>query len=112
MAWARDTSLKKATLDGDLARMEKQLRDQAAREGWAAAVLNQRLFLAKFERDDLMNESSLKYAYAWYHTAVQLFTPPESRWVALCRERGKIARALWKKERDARKVLPQDFPLE
>lgn len=112
MAWNQDPSLKKAALDAGLARTEKRLRDQAATEGWAAEVLRERLFLAKFEREERMNESSLKYAYAWYQTAAVLFTPPESRWVALCRERGKTAQALWKKELDARKIRTQDFMLE
>ena len=34
--------------------------------------LAQRLALAKFSRDEAVAESSLKYAYVWYQTAVEL----------------------------------------
>ena len=59
-----------------------------------------------------MKESSLKYAYVWFQTAVELFSPPESRWVALSREKMVLAKELWKKELDAKKIPYQDYMLE
>lgn len=112
MAWDKDPSLKKASLDAELAAHEAELRAQASREAWPAEQLEQRLFLARFDHDERMKESSLKYAYVWYRTAIELFTPPESKWVALCRARAPVAKELWKKELDAKKIPYKDYMLE
>lgn len=112
MAWDKDPSLKKAALDAELAKKEERLKSQASREKWPEDKLQTRLFLARFERDERMKESSLKYAYVWYQTAAELFTPPESKWVALCRKRAPEAKALWKKELDAKKIPYEEYMLE
>lgn len=112
MQWAQDPSLKKAALDAELSQQQRDLRAQASREVWPADKLQQRLFLAQFDHDERMKESSLKYAYVWYRTAIELFTPPESKWVALCRRRAPVAKELWKKELDARKIPYKDYMLE
>ena len=112
MAWSRDPALKQAALDAELEVKIKRLREQASRERWAAEQLDQRLFLARFERDERMKESALKYSYVWYQTAVELFTPPESKWVALCRGRAAEVKRLWKQELDAQKIPYQDYMLE
>lgn len=39
------------------------------------------------EYEMLMEDSDLKNAYVQYQTVVDLFTPPESKWVKLSRER-------------------------
>ncbi len=59
-----------------------------------------------------MKESSLKYAYVWFQTAVELFSPPESRWVVLSRQKMAVAKELWKKELAAKKIPYQDYMLE
>lgn len=35
----------------------------------------------------LMEDNALKNAYVQYQTVIDLFTPPESKWVKLSRER-------------------------
>lgn len=112
MAWNEHPELKKAALDAELAQREKELRDRAVTEKWAQPELEQRLFLARFERDERFKESSLKYAYTWYQTAVELFTPPESKWVKLCRAKAPVAKELWKKELDAKKIPYKDYMLD
>lgn len=112
MLWHQKPELKKAALDAELAVQEKGLRDQAVAEKWTAEVLEERLFLARFQRDERLKESSLKYAYVWYKTAVELFTPPESKWVKLCRAKAPVARELWKKELDAQKIPYQEYMLD
>jgi hypothetical protein len=112
MLWHEQPALKKAALDAELRERETALRAQAGREKWAAEVLEQRLFLARFQRDERLKESSLKYAYVWYQTAVELFSPPESKWAALCRAKAPQAKELWKKELDAQKIPYQDYMLE
>jgi hypothetical protein len=59
-----------------------------------------------------MKESSLKYAYVWFQTAVELFSPPESRWVIRSRKRMAVVKGLWKKELDAKRISYQDYMLE
>ena len=98
--------------DAELASRESQLRAQASRESWSADQLEQRLFLARFDRDERMKESSLKYAYVWFQTACELFTPPESRWVVLSRQKMAETKELWKKELQAKKIPYQDYMLE
>jgi hypothetical protein len=112
MAWNSDPSLKKAALAAELQAKESRLRAQAEKERWAAEVLEQRLFLARFEHGERLKESSLKFAYVWYQSAVELFTPPESKWVVLCRQRAVEAKRLWKKELDAQKIPYEDYMLE
>ena len=112
MAWNDRPELKKTALDAELAVREKQLRDEAVSEKWGQDELDQRLSLARFQRDERMKESSLKYAYVWYKTATELFTPPESRWVVLCRAKAPVAKELWKKELDAQKIPYKDYMLE
>jgi hypothetical protein len=112
LEWDRRPELKAAHLDRMLA--EKQSRLQGDRQAGriTPAELEQRLALARFERDEAMNESSLKYAYVWFQTAVELFSPPESRWVVLSRAKMAAAKELWKKELAAKKIPYQDYMLE
>ncbi len=106
MEWSRKPELKKAHFDAELAARElgKGRLDHAVYERKAG--------LARFERDQAVAESSLKYAYVWYQTAAELFSPPENRWSVLARDKMTQTRALWKKELDAQKIPYQDDMLE
>jgi hypothetical protein len=108
MEWAAKPELKKAALEAELAEREKALRA----EKLTAAELEQRLALARFEHEERVKESSYKYAYVWYQTAVELFSPPDSKWVRLAREKLPVAKELWKKELDAAKIPYKDYMLE
>ena len=112
LEWDRKPELKKAALDGELAKSEQRLRSLRAAGKLTGPELEQRLELARFDRDERMQESSLKYAYVWFQTAVELFSPPESRWVVLSRGKMAEAKALWKKELDAKKIPYEDYMLE
>lgn len=112
MAWNEHPELKKMALDGEYLAQVKELHDRSVRESWTQEVLDQRMFLARFQHDERMKESSVKYAYVWFRTATELFTPPESKWVKLCRERAPVAKALWKKELDAQKIPYTDSLLD
>ena len=41
-------------------------------------------------------ENAAKYAYIWYRTAAEDFSPPETRWTRLSRQKAPEALALWK----------------
>jgi hypothetical protein len=43
-------------------------------------------------------ESAAKYAYIWYRTAAESFSPPETRWTRQARRKAPDALALWNAE--------------
>lgn len=112
LEWARRPELKKAHYDAWLAEKEAKLRLESATSKLSAGDLDKRLMLARFEHGERLKESDYKYAVVWFQTVVELFSPPESRWVRLARERLPEAKALWKKELDAKKIPYQDYMLE
>jgi hypothetical protein len=109
---ARSAHTKKAHFDEELAERQKSLETDRGAGRLTPAEFDKKLGLARFERDQEVSESSLKYAYVWYQTAAELFTPPESKWTRLSREKMKTTRELWKKELDAKKIPYQDYMLE
>ena len=112
LSWDAHPELKKAHFDAELAERRKKLETDRAAGRLNAADFEKKVGLATFERDQAVAESSLKYAYVWFQTAAELFTPPESRWTERSREKMKTTRALWKKELDAKKIPYQDYMLE
>ncbi len=112
MAWSEHPELKKAHFDAVLAERRRTFEAERDAGKITAAEFGKKVGLATFERDQAVAESSLKYAYVWYQTAAELFTPPESRWTLMSREKMKTTRELWKKELDAGKIPYQDYMLE
>ncbi|MDE2143380.1 MAG: hypothetical protein KGJ84_13305 [Elusimicrobia bacterium] len=112
LSWNEHPELKKAHFDAELARTRAGLEADRAAGRLTPAEFDRKLGLATFERDQSVSESSLKYAYVWFQTAAELFTPPESRWTVLSRQKMKTTRELWKKELDAKKIPYQDYMLE
>jgi hypothetical protein len=110
--WNRRPELKKAHFDAELAAREGELSRELAKGRLARLAYERKVGLARFERDQAVAESSLKYAYVWYQTAAELFSPPDNRWSALARVKMSQTRALWKTELDARKIPYQDYMLE
>lgn len=110
--WSRRPELKKAYFDAELAVREGELSRELAKGKLDRAAYERQVGLARFERDQAEAESSLKYAYVWYQTAAELFSPPENSWSVLARAKMTETRALWKKELDARKIPYQDYMLE
>jgi len=52
--------------------------------------------------------SNPREAYAWYESAATLFTPPESRWSRLAREKMPAAKEAWKADLRRRHILFDD----
>jgi hypothetical protein len=112
LEWNEHPELKKAHFDAELAERRKLFESERAAGRLSAVEFDKKLGLATFERDQAVAESSLKYAYVWFQTSAELFTPPESRWTARSREKMKTTRELWKRELDAKKIPYQDYMLE
>jgi len=51
--------------------------------------------ISQEEYEMLMEDNALKNAYVQYQTVIDLFTPPESKWVKLSRERLKEIEPLY-----------------
>lgn len=112
MEWSRRPELKKAHFDLEMEARVRALDADLAAGRLDKIAYDRKAALARFERDQAVAESSLKYAFVWYQTAAELFSPPENRWTVEARAKMKDARALWKKELDAQKVPYQDYMLE
>ncbi|MEK7388606.1 MAG: hypothetical protein AAB036_02790 [Elusimicrobiota bacterium] len=112
MEWNRRPEMKKAHFDAQLAEREAELSTELKEGRLDRGAYERKAALARFERDQAVAESSLKYAFVWYQTAAELFTPPENRWTALARVKMTQARELWKQELRAQKVPYQDYMLE
>jgi hypothetical protein len=100
-ALAEELAKEKAKLDGKLA-SGKMAKDEYA----------QQLEIIQFDNEQKLKESSIKYAYIWYQTVVELFSPPETKYVKLAREKMPKAKELWKKELTDKGVPFEDYMLE
>lgn len=72
----------------------------------------QKLDVLTFDANFALEESSLKYAYQWYKDTYELFSPPESKWVKLAREKAPRALAMWKAELRSKNIPFEDYMFE
>lgn len=112
MEWHRNPEAKKTHFEARFQEAKALLDREKEREGLSGGEYAQRLELEQFRRDEVVAESSLKYAYHWYKTVVDLFSPPESRWVRRARSRMAEAKELWKKELEAKNIPYEEYMLE
>ncbi len=112
LEWNAHPELKRAYYDKLLAEKEARLNADFKEGKLTQPELDERLDLARFEHDERIKESSLKYAYVWFQTAVELFSPPESKWVVLSRQKMASTKELWKKELDAQHVRYEEYMFE
>ena len=68
--------------------------------------------LLDFRYELMRKESSIKYAYVWYQTAAELFSPPDSKWVKLSRAKMPLAKERWKAELKARNIPFEDYMID
>ncbi|MDI6641037.1 MAG: hypothetical protein QME68_01830 [Elusimicrobiota bacterium] len=92
---------------------EKQVLDEKlSKNKISKQVYTRELEIAKFNYDRELEESAIKYAHVWYQTTVELFSPPESKYVKLARKKLPVARELWKKELHSKGIKVEDYMLE
>lgn len=111
-AWYEKPQLKEQALNAVFDKEKGGLDKKRAAGKLSQDEYNRQLEIAAFNRDRQKEESSIKYAYIWYQTAVELFSPPESRWVTLSREKMPKAKELWKQELKAKNIPFEDYMLE
>ncbi len=110
--WHRNPSEKKAFFLQEYRKAEKNLDESLSSGKVTREQYQSRLELAGFELNRHLKDSSIKHAYAWYRTAAELFTPPESKWVRLSRKKMLKARRLWKEDLEKRDIPFQDYMLD
>lgn len=71
-----------------------------------------KLELIEFNKQRQIEESSLKYAYIWYKTVIDLFSPPESKWVKLARSKLPTVKSMWKNELEQKGYKIEDYMIE
>jgi uncharacterized membrane protein len=111
-AWHQDPARKEQSLKAEFDKEKAALDARLARGKITQDDYTRELDVAKFNYDRKREESSIKYAYIWYQTVVELFSPPESKWVRLARQKMPRAKELWKQELKARNIPFEDYMLE
>jgi hypothetical protein len=111
-SWYENPSLKeielKKKLKNDIIKLGKKL----AKRKIDKEKYEKELEILKFKYKNELEESSIKYAYVWYQTAVELFSPPESKWVKLARTKMLIAKEKWKQELRQKNIPFEDYMIE
>ena len=64
------------------------------------------------EAEKAAAKNDWKMAYVWYQTAVEQFSPPDSRWVRMSKEKMPVALEKWKEDLRKRKIPFEDYMLE
>ena len=112
MSWHENPRLKEQALNAQFDQEKAELDAKLAKGKLNKDEYGRKLEIANFDRGRQMEESSVKYAYVWYQTAYELFSPPESKWVKLSREKAPLAKEIWKEELRAKKIPFEDYMLE
>jgi len=112
LSWHENPSQKKEYLDAELDERLKALKKELERGRISSEEYADKVDIAKFDYERNMEESSIKYAYIWYQTVVELFTPPESKWVKKSRVKMTAAKELWKQELKNKNIPFEDYMLE
>jgi len=110
--WTDHPELKANFLDGQYSLEKTKLDTQLSKGSLSKEDYDRDLELAQFDREQALNESSIKYAYVWYQTAAELFSPPESKWVKLSREKMPLAKERWKAELHAKGIPFEDYMID
>jgi hypothetical protein len=112
MAWQANPMAKQIYFDNKLAAQKQKLDRQRAKGKISDDEYKRKTEAAEFDHDFALSESSVKYAYQWYKDAYELFSPPESKWTRMAREKAPQALALWKQELRAQNVPFEDTMFE
>lgn len=110
--WNENPSLKEAYFKEKLEKEKAELKKKLDSGKISEKEYNIQLEIIEFNNKRQLEESSIKYAYVWYQTAVELFSPPESKWVKLSREKMPKAKQLWREELIKKKIPFEEYMLE
>jgi len=112
LEWHRSPE-KKKTYFNETFNSEKTKLDQLLKKKKISAdEYKRKLDIIEFDRDFNLEESSLKYSYQWFKDTYELFSPPESKWVRMARQKTPQVLDLWKEELRQKKVPFEDYMFE
>jgi len=97
-AWAGDTAMKVRAIDTEFAPRLKALENDLAAGRLDKSDFDDKTNLLLAEKKFRTGESAAKYAYIWYRTAAEDFSPPVTRHTLLARRKLPAALAAWEKE--------------
>ncbi len=112
MYWYRNPQKKVEYFENKYEQERKQLEKLFSKGKISKEDYELKLELLEFKKQRQIEESSLKYAYIWYKTVIDLFTPPESKWVKLARKKVSEAKELWRKELESKGYKVEDYMIE
>ena len=112
MRWYEDPQAKKAELEAELADHKQQAKKQFDAGDFSEDEYKERIEILDFDYEESMKESSVKYAYIWFQTTVELFAKPESRWVKLSREKMLLAKQKWQEELKAKNIPFEPYMMD
>lgn len=64
------------------------------------------------EAEKAWTVGNYKDATTWYQTTIELFSPPESKWVKISRAKLPEAKARWRKQLEDQGIKVEDYMLE
>ena len=112
MAWNTDPKAKETFFNTQYLEKKKDLETLFQGGKISKSEFDEKMEIIQFDRDFRIEESSLKYAFQWYKDTYELFSPPESKWVKMAREKAPQALTLWKEELTAKKIPFEDYMFE
>ena len=112
MMWNQNPAQKSKDLDKKFQDEKSRLDAALEKKKLTMDEYRKKLDAAQFDKEFALQESSLKYAYQWYKDTYELFSPPESKWVKMAREKAPQALALWKEELKSQNIPFEDTMFE
>jgi hypothetical protein len=110
--WTDHPEQRTEFLDKQLVSDKADLQARLSKGKLSQDEFDREMQLLQFDHEQQLKESSIKYAYIWYQTAVDLFSPPNSKWVQLAREKMPQAKERWKAELRAKKIPFEDYMID
>ena len=112
LAWHADPAKKSEALAAWFQEEKRELERRLKAGSIDDRTFRERMDTLQFDYDFRLGESDLKYAYHWFKDAYQLFSPPESRWVARAREKAPAVLEMWKQELRDKNIPFEDTMFE
>ena len=110
--WYEHPEAKISALKEKYEREKKKLDKKLSEMKISREDYDREIEILNFNQQREMEESSIKYAYIWFQTTVELFSPPESKWVKLARKKMPLAKSLWQKELESKGIKVEHYMLE
>jgi hypothetical protein len=112
LSWHEKPELKKTDLDRELAAEKLRLDKKLAAGKITKEEYSRQTDICTFNHERKLEESSIKYAYVWYRDVIQLFSPPESKWVKLAKQKMPLAKEKWKEELTKKGIPFEEYMLD